>query len=144
MFCAAVLVGLTMQREVLRHTQSFDWWVHVVLQTFDNESWHANFQTCCGTFVRICGHLAPCLVHQNTLFRCSISAKWCKRHSDICFEWAEHPEWRYICKNRIWIAFQTTWPCGLDLICKSQISDLNQNKINMDTIGICQKSDLGW
>ncbi len=55
---------------------------------------------------------------------------------------------RHICRNQIEIAFQATLPCGLDLICKNCIScdfwKFTFNKVNLNTIWIRQKSDLGW
>ncbi len=57
-------------------------------------------------------------------------------------------DWRSICTNQIEIAFQTTSPCGLDLVCKNQnscgllLSTLPE--VNLDSVWICQKSGLGW
>ncbi len=42
---------------------------HVFLKTFDHEKWCGNLIMCSGTFVRIYGHLAPCLLCQDTPFR---------------------------------------------------------------------------
>ncbi len=117
---------------------------HVVLWTFDDERWRAVFQKRPGTFVRLCGRL----VRQNVPFRCPVSVKWHKkRHSDIQFEQAECPNWKLICTNWIWIAFQTTSPCGLDLSCKNQISSvfllfqLNEVSLYMPKILICLQSE---
>ncbi len=52
-----------------------------------------------GMFFRLCDHLAPRLVHQDTPFRRPVSMKWRKSHSDIWFERAECP---------VRITFQTT------------------------------------
>ncbi len=60
---------------------------------------------------RICGCLAPCVVHQETPFRRQVSLKWRKRHFDI---WTSRPSGLK--------AFQTIWPCGLNLFCNNWIS----------------------
>ncbi len=83
-----------------------DTWVTVVLKTFHDERWRANSIMCHGTFVS-----------QDTS-RCPGTLKWRKTHSDIRFERAELSDWRCICTNMIWITFQITLPCCLDLICK--------------------------
>ncbi len=56
---------------------------------------------CRGTFVRLCGHPAHRLVHQDTPFRRPVSVKWHQKHSDIWFEWAERPDWGRICTTQI-------------------------------------------
>ncbi len=76
--CAAAMVGFTVHQEVWCHMQSSDWWEHVIVKTSDDERWRTNVTIFRRTFVRICGHLAPRLVHHDTPFRWSISVKWCK------------------------------------------------------------------
>ncbi len=81
--CTAVMVGFTVQREVWCHSKSHDWWEHVFLETSDDYWWCANFIMCLQTFVRLCGHPASCLVHQDTPIRWTVSVQWHKRHSNI-------------------------------------------------------------
>lgn len=69
MFRAAVIAGFTVQREVWRHPQSSDWWEHVVLATFDDDRWRANFRMRRRTFERLCDRLAPRIVRQDTPLR---------------------------------------------------------------------------
>lgn len=63
---------------------------------------------------------------------------------------ARAPALRGICRNPIGIAFQTTSKCSLDPIWKNCILCLfihflsRLSKINLDTIRICQKTQLGW
>ncbi len=71
--------GLHCAGRGLCHKQSSGCWEHVVLRTFDDERWNANFQMRCGTFVRLCGRLAPCPVCWDTPFRCPVSVKRHKR-----------------------------------------------------------------
>ncbi len=66
MFRAAVVVGGAVQWEVWCRLQSSHQWEHVFLKSFDDERWCANFVTRHGTFVKICGLLAPRLVRQDT------------------------------------------------------------------------------
>ncbi len=122
MFLAAVMAGFTVQWEVWHHPQSNDCWEHVVLKTFDDERWCANFRVLPRTFVRLCCHQATDIVCQETPFRHPASVKWSKRHSDKRFEQPERPDCRCIFTNRIWITFRTTLQCGLDLIRKNRIS----------------------
>ncbi len=95
MFCAAVMVGFIVQQEVCTVHKA------VTVGTFNDKMWHANLIMCFRTFVRICSHLAPCLVQQDTPFRRPVSMKWRKRPSDIQFEQAERLDGRRICTN--WI-----------------------------------------
>ncbi len=107
-------------------------------QTFDDERWPANFLMCRGTFVRICSRLV-CQETQDTQFRWTISVEWTKRHSDIQFEWLEHPDWRCIGRNLIGIISNhlTMW-FGSDLkkIGFHTVFMLFRLKINLDTIWI--------
>ncbi len=58
-----------------------------------------------------------------------------------------NPIWLFrqkrICRNAIWIGFQTTYKCSLKRICKNRIS-CSSSKYDRISIGFAQKSDLGW
>ncbi len=146
MFWTAVTAGFTVQREVWHRPQSSDWCVHDVFGTFHDKRWPADLIMCCRTFVRLCGTR---LLSEDTPFMHPVSMRWCKRHSDIRFKRAERPDWRHICTYRIWIAFQTTSLCALDLICENCISFgcfllSRLLETNPDTAWMWQKSNLGW
>ncbi len=131
--------------EVWQRPKSSGCWEHVILGTFDGEMWRADFIMCRGTFVRLCGHPAPSCQSRHSIQAPSICGVTQKT---FWFEQAECPDWRHKCRNRIWIAFQTTLPCGLDLICKNQMSCgfllSRLLETNVDTTWISPKSALGW
>lgn len=58
MLCAALTAGVSVQ-QVWCHPKSYDWWENVVLATFDNGQWLANFRMCRATFDMLTNRLQP-------------------------------------------------------------------------------------
>uniref|UniRef100_A0A667XSF7 Putative nuclease HARBI1 n=1 Tax=Myripristis murdjan TaxID=586833 RepID=A0A667XSF7_9TELE len=73
MLRAALTAGVSVQREVWCHPKSCDWWENVVLASFDDDQWLANFRMCRATFNMLTDNcLRPRLSRQDTHLRLAI------------------------------------------------------------------------
>ncbi len=89
---------------------------------------------CHRIFVRFCSHLAPCLVHQDTSFRCPISMEWHKWHWYLI--WTSRASKLKTQLNisdliQMWFGYGLQ---KLDVVCFYAVQ----------TFWMCQKWNLGW
>ncbi|XP_073179562.1 nucleoporin Nup37 isoform X3 [Lepidochelys kempii] len=63
---------LTMERRFWAQETSIEWWVHIVMQVWDDEQWLQNFWMRKATFMGLCAELAPILRRKDSRLRAAL------------------------------------------------------------------------
>jgi len=118
--------GMSHEKRMLVRDKSSDWYERIVLQTFDDEQWLANFRMSKGTFDLLCEKLKNCLTPSDKTVRSVIDVQ---KQVAIAFYWlASSAEYRTI-GNLFGVGKSTVCIC-IHKVCNAIVNNLLEQYVN--------------